>query len=208
MIFGLFMLLIISLVVLSMFFKFVKKGGDSMGGTSEAYAKEAAIEEAKAQCTALCEGIKDLATELEFCSRMYKVDWDKDGRVEGKANYGQWWFCEQKIPCFVLVENCKGRYDGNRCRRDLAEYQEHNYIKFLNDIDGLNPDTGNDGMINVPQDTVTAYEDGCELYYSEVNINAVNPEGIKTRYNWKQRYCFNLTAEDARDPAYICTAPE
>ncbi|MFH0876114.1 MAG: hypothetical protein V1859_09330 [archaeon] len=217
MIFGLFMLLIISLVVLSMFFKFVKQGGETTGNVAQSYAKEAAIDEAKAACAAMCEGIKDIATEIEFCSSMYKIDWDKDGRKEGTATYGQWWFCEEKIPCFVLVENCKSRYDGNRCRKDLAEYRPDLYIRFLNDIEGLSPDTNNNGVEPLPgsKETEIAFQDGCGLYYSRVDTTAVNPEGITTKYNWKERFCFNESiagpttppTRNPASPAYICNAP-
>ncbi|MBN2422367.1 hypothetical protein JXB41_04005 [Candidatus Woesearchaeota archaeon] len=203
MIFGLFMLLIISLVVLSMFFKFVKQGTTKTSGELEKWAKEASKEAAISNCEALCDSIADEDSLLDFCSTLYQVDWNEDGPVEGKASQGRWWFCEKKIPCFVLVPNCKNRYDGNRCRQVLAEYRSDLYVRFLNDAEGLTPDTNGDGTIDADENLL-AIQDGCDLPYWDPDL----PIEETSKYNWKQRFCFNTPATIASDPSFVCVPPE
>lgn len=203
MIFGLFMLLIISLVVLAMFFKFVKKGGEGLGNVGTQYAQEAAKQEAQTKCQALCDGINSEDTILQFCSQIYSVDWNEDSRTEGAMQIGRWWTCEKKIPCFVLVPNCQNnRYNGNKCRELLAEFQPDKYIKFW-----MNVDDDVEGEVRFPVDAsgneytsivtqLTDYSDGCLLPTSTSDLNdPLNPLP-PTLYNWKERFCFTRSNVD------------
>ncbi|MBD3203074.1 hypothetical protein GF327_02170 [Candidatus Woesearchaeota archaeon] len=195
MIFGLFMLLIISLVVLAMFFRFVKQGTGKTSQELEDWAKEMAIESAKSECERLCNQAGDEASKIEFCSKAFQVDWDEDGSVEGAAQYGQWWFCEKKVPCFVLVDNCKRTYTGHYCRDLLAQYSPNKYMNLHLDVNGIAPD-GND----------EDYEDGCALPHSNTAEDIPN-RIYPTEYNWKERFCFNETYKVVLGSTWSCTAP-
>ncbi len=185
MIFGLFLLLIISLVVLSMFFKFVKKGSTETQTAADDYIKSAAIEAAKTDCENLCKEANDDNSKIEFCSSIYEVDWDKDGTVEGKAQYGAWWFCESKVPCFVLVPQCKNKFDGHYCRDLLAELAPNKYYRLYVDAEGDVPAVGD-------------YGDGCSLPTSTSD----DPDNniFPTQYNWKERFCFDKPYDFILDP--------
>lgn len=192
MIFGLFLLLIISLVVLAMFFKFVKKSSTGIEESSQDFAKTAAIDTAKGECQNLCNVANDDASKIEFCSTRYQVDWDKDGTIEGKAQYGAWVFCEKKIPCFVLVPDCKNKYDGHYCRELLAKLAPNKYYQLYLDSEGDVPTTGD-------------YTDGCGLPNS---ATVADPAAglFPTQYNWKERFCFDQTYTDIVTPpaGWVC----
>jgi len=121
MIFGLFLLLIISLVVLNLFFKFTEKSTKSLESSSKEYYSKAAVENVKQQCQQLCDGIQDLNGLIEFCGKSFKVDWNGNNIVAGeKVRFGKWEFCEEKIPCFVLKDDCPNA-DGARCKQILLD---------------------------------------------------------------------------------------
>ena len=207
MIFGLFMLLIISLVVLAMFFKFIRKGGSSMTEQQTNYAQEARKEAAVQECEKLCNEIQGSDGIIEFCRTQFKVDWNEDGVIEGHADKGKWWFCEKKIPCFVLYPDCKNRYDGARCREELAKYRKDIYqIQFLNDIDGENPAEIEDPDLEVNgKDVLAAIKDGCDLPYTGSNPDDSIGDGhYPTYFNWKERFCFNGTADQVLEDDFEC----
>ncbi|MFH1591513.1 MAG: hypothetical protein ABIC95_06325 [archaeon] len=136
MIFGLFILLIISLVVLSLFFKFTEKSSSSMATASDEWFSKAAIDNAQQECEVLCENIKDVNTGIEFCKRYMRIDFTGDNLLEDMYSYGQWDICEDKVPCFVLVDNCKGgTYDGNKCHDLLVSRRNDAYIALINEMD-------------------------------------------------------------------------
>jgi len=121
MIFGLFILLIISLVVLSLFFKFTEKSSGKLEGASTEYFTKAEKEKAIQACQVLCDGILDDNTLIEFCKKTQAIDWNGDKTLGGKVSWGKWEFCEDTIPCFVLVDNCQqGKYDGIYCKEILS----------------------------------------------------------------------------------------
>lgn len=127
MIFGLFVLLIISLVVLSLFFKFTEKSSGKMEGASSEYFKKADLDTVKQDCQSKCDQINTDNDAIEFCKVSVKIDWNGDKTILGNATYGKWKFCEAKVPCFVLVDNCKqGMYDGAKCRDILFNPDNYN----------------------------------------------------------------------------------
>ena len=112
MIFGLFLLLIISLVVLNLFFKFTEKSSSKMESSSTEYFSKAQKAQAIQECQALCDAIKDKGTAMNFCKQYYSIDWNGNQIDGDKISEGSWDFCEEKIPCFVLVDNCGGENPG------------------------------------------------------------------------------------------------
>ena len=127
MIFGLFMLLIISLVVLNLFFKFTEKSSTKMEGASTEYFSKAEITQARQDCQALCDNIKDTGTMLQFCRTYHRIDWNGNQIEDEKISEGMWDFCESKIPCFVLVDDCGTTstagpiYNGKKCQETLSD---------------------------------------------------------------------------------------
>ena len=160
-----------------MFFKFSKKGTSTIDDQLSKNLKEAAVEEAKVECQTLCNKITDDNTLIDFCATQFSVDWDEDGLVEGPATEGKWAFCEERIPCCVLVENCKNRYDGHVCREKLAELSKEKYYSLYKDTDGTAPPI--------------TFSYGCGLSYSTTNPDPAR--GVfPTCYNWKEKFCFDL----------------
>ncbi|MEM0231212.1 MAG: hypothetical protein QXW00_00310 [Candidatus Woesearchaeota archaeon] len=131
MIFGLFVLLIISLVVLSLFFKFTEKSSGKMEGASTEYFTKATIDKAIQTCQGLCEAINDDNTLIEFCKRTIQVDWNGNQNLKDKVTYGKWQFCEDKVPCFVLVDKCQnGKYTGETCKNTLLDPDNNNLATY------------------------------------------------------------------------------
>jgi len=163
MIFGLFMLLIISLVVLNLFFKFTEKSSTKMEGASTEYFSKAEIQQAIQDCQALCDNINDLGTLMTFCKTYHQIDWNGN-QIEGEAiSEGKYDFCESKIPCFVLVDDCGQKstsgivYDGGFCNATLnnpANGRQTWYDALANDV-GVIPaaSTPGDGCIPALEDT-------------------------------------------------------
>jgi len=131
MIFGLFVLLIISLVVLSLFFKFTEKSSGKMEGASTEYFTKAEMDKAIQECQLKCDNIKDDNTLIEFCKKTVQIDWNSDKLIKGNVSYGKWQFCENKIPCFVLVDTCQGgKYDGSKCKEVLSDPNNNNIAAY------------------------------------------------------------------------------
>ncbi|MCX6709972.1 MAG: hypothetical protein NTV63_03420 [Candidatus Woesearchaeota archaeon] len=127
MIFGLFILLIISLVVLNLFFKFTEKSSGKMEGASTAYFTKEQKSQVIQDCEMKCDGIIDDNSRIEFCKATKKIDWNGDQTLGGKIREGKWEFCEDMIPCFVLVDNCKeGTYTGASCMQILSNPEFNN----------------------------------------------------------------------------------
>ena len=132
MIFGLFILLIISLVVLSLFFKFTEKSSSQMSTASTEYFSKAAVDKSIQECQNLCDTIHDINGILEFCGKVQKVDFDGDNALLSKISRGRWDFCEDQVPCFVLVDNCKqGQYDGFKCKQVLLDKDNHRMDYYI-----------------------------------------------------------------------------
>ncbi|MFH1398726.1 MAG: hypothetical protein ABIG95_01285 [Candidatus Woesearchaeota archaeon] len=125
MIFGLFILLIISLVVLSLFFKFTEKSSGTMTETQETFFSEAKKQDAISDCENLCNKITNVNNALEFCKATKMIDFDSDKMASKatQADWGEWSFCEDRIPCFILTD-CKSgitTYDGSKCKEVMTE---------------------------------------------------------------------------------------
>jgi hypothetical protein len=145
MIFGLFILLLISLVVLSLFFKFTEQSSSAMGETTEKYFSEAEFEKAVSECQVLCSKVSNVNTALEFCRTAQKMDFDGDKEASKytPASWGLWDFCEDRVPCFLLVECESGMtvYDGKKCKEVLRRRTDYyNAIEYdPSDFESPNP---------------------------------------------------------------------
>ncbi|MBN1386326.1 hypothetical protein JW968_05130 [Candidatus Woesearchaeota archaeon] len=140
MIFGLFLLLIISLVVLNLFFKFTEKSSTKMQGASTEYFQKAAKEQAIQDCQAMCDNIKDIGSLMKFCKSYHSLDWNYNQIANDKISEGLYDFCENKIPCFILVDDCGQTstpvaepYDGETCRNVLKDW-DNNRVQWLVDL--------------------------------------------------------------------------
>ena len=136
MIFGLFVLLIISLVVLMLFLKFTKNSTTSMKDVQGDFFSKSKINNAVLGCKELCSNIQGspspTASAIQFCSKVVKIDDNGDdvARPISQADFGQYLACEDKIPCFVLVPNCGASWNsgtpvftGDSCRSLLEKYR-------------------------------------------------------------------------------------
>ena len=144
MIFGLFILLIITLVVLKLFFKFIEGGTSTIVETQGKIFTQQEIETAKQDCRASCNKITEgnLNDIIEFCGKTIQIDWDGNGRASGKVTWGRWEFCETKVPCFVLVDDCqKSAYTGTQCNIVLKEPNNHR-LDYYNALYAGDPDDG------------------------------------------------------------------
>ena len=152
MIFGLFILLIITLVVLNLFLKTTEKSSSTIGGASEEYFKRADRDKAVQTCEALCDNIRDENTAIEYCGAIQSIDWDGDNLLQEKASFGKWDFCENKVPCFVLASNCgTGLYDGAYCKAILSD-PANNRLDYYNKL-----------IYDPGSVTVSSVSDGCGL---------------------------------------------
>ncbi len=131
MIFGLFILLIISLVILSLFFKFTERTSGTLGETQEEYFSKAQFESAISECENLCTKVTDVNTALEFCKQYQRIDMDgdKEPSPATKQDWGKWQFCEDRIPCFILhtCDSGKTTYDGAKCKQVLLTNRPQYY---------------------------------------------------------------------------------
>ena len=131
MIFGMFVLVIISVVILSIFFR-VAKSPDDLIDTTQPYLLEAEKGLAFSQCESLCLQADSVDTAIEFCRKLFKIDWNGNGIVKGDlttSTRGRWSFCEDKIPCFLLHDCSEKGYGYEQCKSLL----ENNDIRFWSD---------------------------------------------------------------------------
>jgi len=131
MIFGLFILLIISLVVLSLFFKFSETSTGRMQESTKSYFSKANIDAAIQECGNLCNGIRDINGIIDFCRSVQEIDFDGDELLISEWSYGQYDFCECFVPCFVLVDDCR-QYNGKYCALLLQEKRPDYFTQISN----------------------------------------------------------------------------
>ncbi|MBW2971212.1 hypothetical protein KY320_03570 [Candidatus Woesearchaeota archaeon] len=177
MIFGLFILLIISLVVLSLFFRFTERSTGTIEETQESFFHKQAMEQAISQCQTACSSITDVNTALEFCRKYQKIDFsgDKEASSITKVDWGQWQFCEDRIPCFILTE-CKSGltvYDGAKCKDYLLNKRKDYY----NGLEYSQAEVG------AGKDTKAGT---CGL-----DTSATTPEEIALSPNWVVKYGYH-----------------
>lgn len=187
MIFGLFILLIITLVVLNLFLQSAKKGVGQVGQVSTQELASQEVDRLKLNCQALCDGINDANSAIEFCASTQSLDTSQDKtKIPEKARYGKFEFCKTKVPCFIVIDNCKsGQFSMNSCKnlllQDKATWDRYNKL-----VQNVGP---------IP--TVTA-DDGCDL------PEAVPPKtytAADESRNWKIAGGFTLDAVGTCDPA-------
>ncbi len=137
MIFGLFILLIISLVVLMLFFRFIKSSTGSIKNVQKDFFTKNKIDSAVETCKSLCDEIESSDDAIEFCAKTLAIDFDGDGQAKSytKWSRGRFIFCEDKIPCFVLYPKCPKPdhviYDGAYCKNLLKEMGRDDYLDNL-----------------------------------------------------------------------------
>ena len=151
MIFGLFILLIISLVVLSLFFKFIGKSSSQTEAITTKYFSESQKGNVIQECENLCGNIKGIDGAIEFCRKTYQVDWNGNNIQGNLISEGRWEFCEDKIPCFILVE-CRG-YTGLDCKSILSTQRQD----FLTELTKDNV-SGTCGMSNTDSNWMKKFE--------------------------------------------------
>lgn len=104
-IFGFFILLIVTLVILGLFFKTAEKGESGMEGATTEYFTKQNIQKAVSECKSLCDSITGIDSAIEFCKKVQKIDFNGNGVITGDtAERGRYSFCESQIPCFVLTD--------------------------------------------------------------------------------------------------------
>ncbi len=191
MIFGLFILLIITLVVLNLFLQASKKGIGQVEKSSTAELKSQEISRLKLNCQALCDQISDVNTAIEFCANFQTLDTDTDkNKVPEKARYGKYQFCKTKVPCFVVVDNCHdGIYTIETCKAlllsDRATWGLYN--KLAADV---GPIVG-----------VTA-GDGCKLP-NEADPSA-SPDDFESNWKITSESTYDCDAQTACDGSGAC----
>jgi hypothetical protein len=123
MIFGLFVLLIISLVVLSLFFRFTKTGTGTMTKVQEDWFSQNKIDDAIDKCKTKLDSAKNIDGIIEFCKYFVQIDFDGNKNTIGeKWDRGRYTFCQDKIPCFLLVSDEEGsKFDGANCKSILSK---------------------------------------------------------------------------------------
>jgi len=125
MIFGLFVLLIISLVVLSLFFRFTRSGTGTMTKVQEDWFSQNKVDEAIDKCKIKLDSAKNIDGIIDFCRYYVQIDFDGNKNTVGeKWDKGRFVFCQDKIPCFLLVSEEEGsKYDGANCKKILTNYR-------------------------------------------------------------------------------------
>lgn len=151
MIFGLFILLIITLVVLNLFLQTAKKGSSTVAQNQAAELAEQALKRMTLNCEALCQSIVDENTAIEYCAKFETLETDNTkNSIAQKARRGKFEFCTSKVPCFLITENCQnGIYTAQTCKALLRQNRAtwDLYTKIIRDV-GTNPTnaaTGSDG---------------------------------------------------------------
>ncbi len=136
-IFGLLILLIISLVVLNLFFKWVRIGGETLEKQLSDAEKKQAWEKVTGECISLCSKATNINDNIEYCRKVVKIDFDGDNAYRSKADYGRWEFCENTLPCFVVVgDNPQCNFNGNQCRKIMASDRPDVYSTLTSKPEG------------------------------------------------------------------------
>ncbi len=143
--FVVFVLVIVSSVVLMVFFKtfrqniFKPKCNPSFQ-----------ISQAKQDCMQACSLITDFGEAstndmVEYCSKTEKIDNNCNNIYKGEIiDYGQILACEDRVPCFLLYK-CRD-LDGEKCKDILLKYAPHKFNKIAY--------TNISGDCNLPNNTI------------------------------------------------------
>jgi hypothetical protein len=189
MIFGLFILLIISLVVLSLFFKFMKQSETGLRNIAEKTFDENKVSDAENFCRNICSNIQTEDAAIEFCKTAVAIEAGNAVQKHEQFSYGKNIYCEDTIPCFLLIpcpENT-GAYGPIECRNMLWENARDYYLKlrYNNTIN----DGGQSGDCKLPTE----------------------PTDPATQRNWVYRYCYyqgkDGIVDDLTSKLDTCTFP-
>ena len=130
-IFGILVLVIVSFVVLNMFFKWITIGNTASQKLLTDKEKEAVWQARQADCNAACTNALDENSVIEFCAKYYEIDINGDGLIARKsASYGKYDFCEEKVPCFLIANENACTYDGKTCQDLLKSTRPSYYQRF------------------------------------------------------------------------------
>ncbi|MGC8929081.1 MAG: hypothetical protein ACP5OZ_00950 [Candidatus Woesearchaeota archaeon] len=135
MIFGLFVLLIISLVVLSLFFRFTRSGTGTMTKIQEDWFAQNKVDEAIDKCKTKLDSAKNIDGIIDFCKSYVQIDFDGNKNTLGeKYDKGRYIFCQDKIPCFLLIsEEEENKYNGAICKKILSQHRPDSLEKLMYD---------------------------------------------------------------------------
>ncbi|MBI4439207.1 hypothetical protein HY640_04705 [Candidatus Woesearchaeota archaeon] len=136
-VFGLLILLIISIVVLNLFFKVIGKAPAALEGKITEQEKQQRWDNALNTCKTKCSAATNRDSAIEFCSQFVTIDMNGNSIFAEKASYGKWDFCESKLPCFVLLDadtDCP--YKGSVCKDLLINNRKATYTNVFYSSDG------------------------------------------------------------------------
>ncbi len=124
MIFGLFVLLIVSVVAITLFLHTTSQATGGMKNAAGQYFKQQTLDKAISECNQECETAQTgtPGQKLDFCKKGFSIDWNGNGDISDKILGGYWEFCEQKIPCFIIsnIEDKKCHITPDECHKILT----------------------------------------------------------------------------------------
>ncbi|MBI3051433.1 hypothetical protein HYY74_03160 [Candidatus Woesearchaeota archaeon] len=136
-VFGLLVLLIITVVVLGLFFKTIQQSQEPIKGQLSDAKKKQVWESAMLGCKQKCLDSSNRDAAIEFCKSSEAIDINGNSITNELGQYGKWDFCEDTVPCFVLLDSdpeCS--YKGAACRELLVKYRPEVYTSKFYSADG------------------------------------------------------------------------
>jgi hypothetical protein len=143
MIFALLSLIIVSFVVLNIFFKWIDLGNIFIRKEVDDTFQEGLLNDAILDCRSSCLNADTVDTKINYCRKFMQLDMNNNDVLEGEiADIGVHKACEDFVPCFVFtIPDCN--IDAKACRTLLASKRPDLYTEFY-DAEGtgtcsLNP---------------------------------------------------------------------
>jgi hypothetical protein len=131
MVFTIFVLVLVSVVVLALFFKVIGSSTHRTETLGNEEMSRLKVDTTVQECKNLCEKINGVDSAINFCGETVKIDYDGDAQFTTQHDFGRWKFCEDKIPCFVLAADCQNdAYNGYRCREIIKRNRPDLYAKL------------------------------------------------------------------------------
>ena len=155
MIFGLFVLLVISVVAITLFLNTTKNATSGMSNVASQYFSQQSKDNAITKCKQLCDQAQSsnsIDNRIQFCKTAYAVDWNQNGMSTDKVSYGRWTFCEQEIPCVIITtieDSSKCRITVDDCHNTLVTTKQGYNVR--NAYSTLMSDAPK-GQCNLPDD--------------------------------------------------------
>ncbi len=167
-IFGLFVLLIITVVIVAVFLNAIKQVNEP-GKYAKKTIDDAQWQLLVADCQLECDRATDENGVIEFCSATKSLGSTDTKAAPSRGEYGGNQFCTTKIPCFLVVNNCKEQYTADRCKQQLLG-DEATYYKY-------------DRLVTDVNSNLVTFTDGCGL--------KTDPQDLESKANWKLRYDYS-----------------